>query len=361
MTEARGVATFGVALGLMTLAARSRAAEGPGDTQTLPCRPTIACTADFVPPGAFELEAGYQYRRLAGNQRQSSFPFLAKLTLDRWVQAQVGSNGYTAVQGADCAPLFRQRQPRREASLLRPGTSHALRLVLGRGERPDRGGSRLRPRHRSPGDRVRHEGCGPDPRGLQRRLEPVRRRFRRALPAVGRPRALGELAGAIRRDGRELLLHGRRPARVSRRRRLVRGEPRSEAVADVRSRRRCGVLPWHPARSAHSSECPSCRSWCGTSSERSHDSLSPLHLSRNLLRDVFADEALHQVQPEVQPARDPSRPSPPARRPRPARAPATAPYASSSPSAARGASSPALPAQPSQPRRAGAPRCTRTR
>jgi hypothetical protein len=106
MTEARGVATFGVALGLMTLAARSRAAEGPGDTQTLPCRPTIACTADFVPPGAFELEAGYQYRRLAGNQRQSSFPFLAKLTLDRWVQAQVGSNGYTAVQGPTALHYF---------------------------------------------------------------------------------------------------------------------------------------------------------------------------------------------------------------------------------------------------------------
>jgi hypothetical protein len=67
--------------------------------RTLPCRPTIACTADIVPPGAFELEAGALYRRIDGRGRQWTFPFLAKLTLAEWAQLQVGSNGYSLAQG----------------------------------------------------------------------------------------------------------------------------------------------------------------------------------------------------------------------------------------------------------------------
>jgi hypothetical protein len=35
------------------------------DRKALPCRPTIACTADIVPPGSFELEA---LSALNGNQ-----------------------------------------------------------------------------------------------------------------------------------------------------------------------------------------------------------------------------------------------------------------------------------------------------
>jgi hypothetical protein len=104
--HARGVAILVATLPLLTVAPSSRAADGPGDTQTLPCRPTIACTADFVPPGAFEVEAGYQYRRLTGNERQSSFPFLAKLTLATWVQVQVGSNGYTTEEGPQTPHYF---------------------------------------------------------------------------------------------------------------------------------------------------------------------------------------------------------------------------------------------------------------
>jgi hypothetical protein len=67
----------------------------------LPCRPTIACTADLVPPGVVELEAGYLYRRLAGGVDQSSVPWLAKLTVAEWAQVQVGSNGPTF----DSAPV----------------------------------------------------------------------------------------------------------------------------------------------------------------------------------------------------------------------------------------------------------------
>jgi hypothetical protein len=63
--------------------------------KAMPCRPTIACTADFVPPGVVELETGYLYRRLGNGADQHSLPFLLKLTLAEWVQLQVGSNGAT--------------------------------------------------------------------------------------------------------------------------------------------------------------------------------------------------------------------------------------------------------------------------
>jgi hypothetical protein len=66
-----------------------------GDYKALPCRPTIACTADFVPPGVVELEVGYIYRRLALGVNQHSLPFLLKLTLTDWAQLQLGSNGAT--------------------------------------------------------------------------------------------------------------------------------------------------------------------------------------------------------------------------------------------------------------------------
>ncbi len=66
----------------------------PDETyHSLPCRPTIACTADFVPPGVVELEMGYIYRRLGIGANQHSAPFLLKLTLADWVQFQFGSNG----------------------------------------------------------------------------------------------------------------------------------------------------------------------------------------------------------------------------------------------------------------------------
>ncbi len=81
---------------LLLVSGRAWATESPGpDDKALPCRPTIACTADIVAPGSFELESGMLFRKLAGDVRQWSFPFLAKLTLAKWVQLQVGSNGFT--------------------------------------------------------------------------------------------------------------------------------------------------------------------------------------------------------------------------------------------------------------------------
>lgn len=95
---------------LLLAAGDARALEPPGDTRTLPCRPTIACTADLVPPGAFELEAGTLFRRLGADGRQWSFPFLAKLTTAKWFQLQVGSNGYTVAHGDVPAQFFDDAQ-----------------------------------------------------------------------------------------------------------------------------------------------------------------------------------------------------------------------------------------------------------
>ncbi len=91
---------------VLLLAGTAAALDGPGDTQAMPCRPTIACTAELAAPGAFELEAGAIYRHLAGNLGQLSFPFLLKATLASWVQLQLGSNGYAHEHGTGAASYF---------------------------------------------------------------------------------------------------------------------------------------------------------------------------------------------------------------------------------------------------------------
>jgi hypothetical protein len=87
-----------LALLLLFIAPRGlvRAASLPDDeTHALPCRPTIACTADIAAPGVLEAEVGYLHRTLDDGVNQQSVPFLVKLTLARWVQLQVASNGPT--------------------------------------------------------------------------------------------------------------------------------------------------------------------------------------------------------------------------------------------------------------------------
>jgi hypothetical protein len=96
--------TSALALSTVILApAPVHAAGGPQDSdRVLPCRPTIACTAELVPPGTFEIEAGYLYRAAtpgAGLATQRSSPVLLKLTVATWLQVQVGSNGFTVAQG----------------------------------------------------------------------------------------------------------------------------------------------------------------------------------------------------------------------------------------------------------------------
>jgi len=74
--------------------------------QSLPCRPTIACTADIVAPGAFEIELGYLVRHLSLPAWQHTTPFLLKLSVVEWAQLQLSSNGMTFQSGAQQARYF---------------------------------------------------------------------------------------------------------------------------------------------------------------------------------------------------------------------------------------------------------------
>jgi hypothetical protein len=68
--------------------------------RVLPCRPTISCSADIVPPGTVEIEAGYSARYVEPAGLVHAEPLLLKLTLVDWLQAQVGNNGYVAESGS---------------------------------------------------------------------------------------------------------------------------------------------------------------------------------------------------------------------------------------------------------------------
>jgi hypothetical protein len=93
--------------GALLLFARAAHAAAPdASDKVLPCRPTIACTAVLVPPGAFELETGWLVRTLPDNASQTTVPFLAKLTLAEWVQVQAGSNGYTILRALRTTHFF---------------------------------------------------------------------------------------------------------------------------------------------------------------------------------------------------------------------------------------------------------------
>ena len=61
--------------------------------RVLPCRPTIACTADIVEPGALEIEAGWLARRVRSAGFQHAQPILVTLSVSRWFQLQLGTNG----------------------------------------------------------------------------------------------------------------------------------------------------------------------------------------------------------------------------------------------------------------------------
>ncbi len=68
--------------------------------RVLPCRPTISCSADLVPPGALEIEVGLASRVVEPRGFIHDQPLLLKLTLVEWLQAQVGGNGYVFTSGS---------------------------------------------------------------------------------------------------------------------------------------------------------------------------------------------------------------------------------------------------------------------
>jgi hypothetical protein len=93
---------FAVLPALIALAAAPSAAmaDGTSDAITvLPCRPTISCSADLVPPGALEIELGYALKNVPPGGFVHLQPLLVKLTLWPWLQAQVGTNGYVFSTG----------------------------------------------------------------------------------------------------------------------------------------------------------------------------------------------------------------------------------------------------------------------
>jgi hypothetical protein len=81
--------------------ARGVHAEAPEEPiRVLPCRPTISCSADIVPPGVLEVELGYGARRVRLGGFVSTQPVLVKLTALPWLQFQLGTNGYIFSSGA---------------------------------------------------------------------------------------------------------------------------------------------------------------------------------------------------------------------------------------------------------------------
>jgi hypothetical protein len=94
ITEVRAVVGWIAACSLF--AASVHADPSDDDLHVLPCRPTVTCTAELAPPGTLELELGYQLRRVNdGAAYEHATPILLKLPVATWVEAQLGSNGYT--------------------------------------------------------------------------------------------------------------------------------------------------------------------------------------------------------------------------------------------------------------------------
>jgi hypothetical protein len=100
--------TFGLTLGGVVGTPRSVRADAlpNGQDQAHPCRPTISCTADLVAPGTFEAEIGGAVSGTTTGHL-ASFPLLLKQTLTRFLQVQVGSNGYSVVTDSSSASQLR--------------------------------------------------------------------------------------------------------------------------------------------------------------------------------------------------------------------------------------------------------------
>jgi hypothetical protein len=88
----------------ITLLLTSNAVADPeAEVSVLPCRPTIACTAEIVPQGTVEVETGYAQRRGTGDAI-GSLQALVKYSVTDRVQLQVGTNNVTSVDGAYLGP-----------------------------------------------------------------------------------------------------------------------------------------------------------------------------------------------------------------------------------------------------------------
>lgn len=105
---ARRTAIDGVLLAPLLAVCQTTAASADEEPlpRVLPCRPTISCSADIVPPGAIEVEAGYAGRHVRGGGVIHAEPVLFKVTLFPWLQAQVGSSGLLLASGEPSPKLY---------------------------------------------------------------------------------------------------------------------------------------------------------------------------------------------------------------------------------------------------------------
>ena len=87
----------------ISIPSASRADTPNDEDSVLPCRPTIACTADITPPGTFEVEAGAIVKRMPKRTTALQTPLLVKYSMATWLQLQVGDSGFTHAWGGASA------------------------------------------------------------------------------------------------------------------------------------------------------------------------------------------------------------------------------------------------------------------
>lgn len=94
----RRILPLGLALATVLLAPAAAMAEAEREVEAaegmtaLPCRPTVACAAEFVPAGQTEVELGYAGSSLPGAVQHST-PLLLKFSVADALQLQLGTNG----------------------------------------------------------------------------------------------------------------------------------------------------------------------------------------------------------------------------------------------------------------------------
>ncbi len=75
--------------------------------RALPCRPTIACTAEIVPGGHFEIEAGYALRRTpSASTGVHGAAVLGKYSITDRLQLQLGTNNVFLAQAGTSTRSF---------------------------------------------------------------------------------------------------------------------------------------------------------------------------------------------------------------------------------------------------------------
>jgi hypothetical protein len=97
--DAEAMLTVSSLAAILAMAPDAVAGGTDDGMKVLPCRPTISCSADIVPTGALEIEVGYAARRVRPDGFFHVQPLLLKLTVLRWLQVQVGTNGYVFTSG----------------------------------------------------------------------------------------------------------------------------------------------------------------------------------------------------------------------------------------------------------------------